>query len=252
MIDTHCHLNDAKFDNDVDLVIDKFTSSGVESVVCVGWDFKSSVKAREIADLNENVYYAVGVHPDECDDYNPFEMEDLLRLKSNKLVAVGEIGLDYYHNKENKFRQMEVFESQISLANKYKLPIIIHCREAFGDMLTILKKYAPFRYGAVMHCYSGSLDYAKEIIKLGLKISFTGSVTFKNATNLQEVAKNIPLDSFFFETDSPYLTPEPNRGKRNEPANVFDIAKAVAKLRDADEEKLIETTDENAKKFFHI
>ena len=130
--------------------------------------------------------------------------------------------------------------------------MVIHCRDAFGDMLNILKKYAPFEHGAVMHCYSGSIEYAREIIKLGLKISFTGTVTYKNARNVQEVAQNLPIDSFFFETDSPYLTPTPYRGQRNEPKHVVEVAKFVADLRNMSYEELEKITDKTAKVFFNL
>ena len=167
-------------------------------------------------------------------------------------MAIGEIGLDYFHNKLNRAKQIEVFTSQINLAIKYRLPIIIHCRDAYQDVLEILKKYSPLEVGVVMHCYSGSLEFARELIKLGVKISFTGNVTYKNSIKTKDVAKNIPLESMFFETDAPYLTPEPNRGKRNEPKYVFNTAKFVAELRGIDADELIKITDENAKKFFNI
>ncbi len=252
MIDTHCHLNDNQFDNDLDKVINDFFLSGGGAMICVGADLKSSMNAKIIADSNDNIYYTIGVHPDDCDKYNESELEDMLLTRSDKLVAIGEIGLDYFHNKENRAKQIEVFVSQINLAIKYNLPIVIHCREAYQDVYNILKEYSPLKIGVVMHCYSGSLEFANQLIKLGVKLSFTGSVTFKNAVKAKEVVKNIPLDTFFFETDAPYLTPEPNRGKRNEPKNVFDTVKYVASLREMDVEKIIKITDQNAKKFFNI
>lgn len=252
MIDTHCHLNDSQFDNDLDRVINNFFLSGGSAMICVGADFQSSMKAKMIAESNDNIYYTVGVHPDDCDKFDQSELEDLIITKSDKLVAIGEIGLDYFHNKSNKAKQIEVFVSQINLAIKYNLPIVVHCRDAYQDVYNILKEYSPLKIGVVMHCYSGSLEFASQLIKLGVKLSFTGSVTFNNAIKVKEVAKNIPLDTFFFETDAPYLTPEPNRGKRNEPKNVFDTVKFVANLRAMDAQKLIEITDENAKKFFNI
>ena len=228
MIDSHCHINDPMFDGEVDQIVSNFLSAGVEKAITIGCCPQSNKDVIELANKYESVYCAVGVHPDDCDNYDEYELEQLLIDRNNKLVAVGEIGLDYYHSKDNREKQIEVFESQIKLAIKHKLPIIIHCRDAFGDMLNILKKYAPFECGAVMHCYSGSLEFAREIIKLGLKISFTGTVTYKNAKKVQEVALNLPLDSFFFETDSPYLAPTPYRGKRNEPKYVVDVARFVA------------------------
>lgn len=252
MLDSHCHLNDYHFEGEVDQIVNNFLSSGVEKAICIGCCPESNLDVIKLANTYESVYCAVGVHPDDCDKYNEEEFENLLINRNSKVVAVGEIGLDYYHTKENKQKQIEVFESQIRLAIKHKLPIVIHCRDAYGDMLGILKKYAPFECGAVMHCYSGSLEWAREVLRLGLKISFTGSVTFKNAKNLHEVAKNLPLDSFFFETDSPYLAPEPFRGKRNEPKYVWEVAKFVANLREMNVDELVKITDENAKKFFKI
>ncbi|MBE5741434.1 MAG: TatD family deoxyribonuclease [Clostridiales bacterium] len=252
MLDTHCHLNDTQYDGEVGHIVDRFLDEGVEKVICVGCDTVSNEKAKQIADTYDSVYYAVGIHPDECMTYDEDKLVRYLDSNDKKLVAIGEIGLDYYHNKENKAKQKEVFVRQIKLAKKYHLPIIIHCRDAYGDMLDILREYAPFDDGAVMHCFSGSVEWANEIIRLGIKISFTGSVTFKNAKNLHEVAKHIPLDTFFFETDSPYLSPEPNRGKRNEPKRVFDVLKFVAELRGLSAGELEKITDINAKNFFKI
>lgn len=252
MLDTHCHLNDNQFSDDLQQVITNFLSAGVETAICVGCDPISNNRAIKIAKDYECVYYTVGIHPDDCAKYNKEEIEQYLKLNDNKLVAVGEIGLDYFHNKENKEEQKQVFISQIKLAKKYKLPIVIHCRDAYGDTLDILKQHAPFKFGAVMHCYGGSLEFANELIKLGVKMSFTGTVTYKNAVNVQQVVKNLPIDSFFFETDSPYLSPVPYRGKRNEPKNVVEIAKFVANLRGEDVNELMEVTTSNAKKFFKI
>lgn len=252
MIDTHCHLNDEWFNEDVDQVVNNFLCAGVEKAICVGCDPASNKKAQEIAKKYTNVYYTVGIHPDDCNTFNIEELEEYLIKKTDKLVAVGEIGLDYFHNKANKQEQISVFKQQIELANKYKLPIVIHCRDAYGDTLDILKQYAPFKYGAVMHCYSGSLEFAKELLKLGVKFSFTGTVTYKNAQNVQEVVKNLPIDSFFLETDSPYLTPTPYRGQRNEPKYVVEIAKFVAELRGLSYREIEEITDKNAKEFYNI
>lgn len=252
MIDTHCHLNDNQFDGEIDTIVNNFLGAGVEKAICVGCDTISNKRAYEIAQKFDSVYYSVGFHPDDCEAYNEQEMITYLSKKDKKLVAVGEIGLDYFHNKENKEEQKMVFESQIKLANKHKLPIVVHCRDAYGDTLEILKKYAPFENGIVMHCYSGSWDFAKELLKLGVKFSFTGTVTYKNAKNVQEVAKNLPIDSFFFETDSPYLAPTPYRGKQNEPKYVVEVVKFVAELRKIDYVELEKITDKTAKMFFKI
>ncbi len=250
MLDSHCHLNDAQFSDDLNQVVTNFLSAGVEKVVCVGCDTSSNKKAKQIAGKFDCVYYAVGIHPDDCGEYNENELEQYLNCNDKKLVAVGEIGLDYFHNKENKEQQKQVFISQILLAKKHNLPFIIHCRDAYGDTLEILKQHAPYKNGAVMHCYGGSLEYAKELIKLGIKISFTGTVTYKNAVNVQEVAKKLPDGTFFFETDSPHLTPVPFRGKRNEPKNVVEVAKFVADLRGVSASKLMHETTKTAMEFF--
>lgn len=252
MIDSHCHLNDKMYEQDLEEVIADVFSSGIDKVICVGADYFSSVKAGEIASTHENIYYTIGVHPDDCNNYSESEIEDLIVNANKKLVAIGEIGLDYFHNRDNRFKQIETFESQINLAIKHNLPIVVHCREAYGDCLEVLKRFAPLKIGVVFHCYSGSLEFARELLKLGVKFSFTGSVTFNNAKNIQEVAKNLPINSFFFETDSPYLTPTPHRGERNSPKNVFEVAKFVANLRGMDVNELIKITDQNAKNFFKI
>lgn len=252
MIDTHCHLNDIAFEKDVDQVVNNFLLSGIEKVVCVGYNSIHNLKAKEIAGNYEEVYYAIGFHPDDIDTYDEQELENELKQNNKKLVAIGEIGLDYFHNNENKEKQKKGFISQIMLAKKYKLPIIIHCRDAYGDTLEILKQYAPFEYGAVMHCFSGSFEFAREILKLGVKISFTGTVTYNNAKNVQEVASSIPLGDFFFETDCPYLTPIPNRGKRNEPMFVKDVYSFVAELRNIPVAELENVVDLSAKKFFGL
>jgi len=252
LLDTHCHINDPMFKGEIDQIVSNFLDAGVENIITIGCCPESNKDVIDLSNKYKNVFCAVGVHPDDCYKYDAKELDKLLLNKNNKMVALGEIGLDYYHTKENKEEQIRVFESQIQLAIKHKLPIIIHCRDAFGDMLNILKKYAPFEHGAVMHCYSGSLEYAKELLKLGLKISFTGTVTYKNALKVQEVAKNLPLESFFFETDSPYLTPTPYRGLRNEPKYVVEVAKFVAELRNVPYDELEKITDQTAKMFFNI
>ena len=252
MLDTHCHLNDNQFNGEVDQIVENFLFNGVEKAICVGCDSISNKKAQQIAQNHKEVFYTVGFHPDDCEKYNEQEILGYINQNDKKLVAIGEIGLDYFHNKENKKEQKQVFIKQIELAKQHKLPIVVHCRDAYGDTLEILKQYAPFENGVVMHCYSGSWDFAKELLKLGVKFSFTGTVTYKNAKNVQEVALNLPINTFFFETDSPYLTPTPYRGKRNEPKYVVEIVKFVANLRQMSFEELEQLTDANAKKFFGI
>ena len=252
MIDSHCHINDPKFSGEVDQIVNNFLSAGVEKAICIGCCFESSKDCIDLAKKYDSVYCTIGVHPSDCDKYDEQIFEEMLKHKHPKVVAVGEIGLDYYWTKDNKEKQIEVFKSQIKLAKKYNMPIVIHCRDAFGDTLEILKRNVPFTYGAVMHCYSGSLQFAQELLKLGVKFSFTGTVTYKNAKNVQDVASNLPLDSFFFETDSPYITPTPYRGERNEPKYVAEIYKFVADLRGISVKVMEQIADKNAKEFFKI
>jgi len=252
VIDTHCHINDPKFNGEVDQIVNNFLSAGVEKAICVGCCIESSRDVMELAKKYESVYCTIGVHPSDAEKYDEIVFEEMLKNKHEKVVAVGEIGLDYYWTKDNKEIQKQVFESQIQLAKKYEMPVVIHCRDAFGDTLEILKRNYPYPNGVVMHCYSGSLQFAQELLKLGVKFSFTGTVTYKNAKNVQEVASNLPLDSFFFETDSPYLTPTPYRGERNEPKFVAEIYKFVADLRGISAKEMEQIADRNAKEFFKI
>ena len=261
MIDIHCHLNDKQYDGEVEQIINNFLSAGVEKVICASSDFETSKKAKRIATSHDCVYYTVGVHPDEAEKYNQAEIEELLKSKDKKLVAVGEIGLDYFEHElvddlgnpihKDREKQKQVFSSQIDLANKYGLPIVIHCRDAYGDTLQILKQNPP-KFGFEFHCYSGSIEYAKELMKLGGKFSFTGNVTFKNAKNIQQVASSLPLDCVMFETDSPYLSPEPLRGRRNDPRNVKYMAKKIAEVKKITLEEVASVTYKNAKDVFNI
>ncbi len=279
MIDSHCHLTDEKFKNDVGLVVKKFEEQGIEKVLNMSTSFDDIIKNNEIAQKYKNVYYAVGVHPEDVDGYNEEEFEYCLKKMlgknidkpcelfehkfknikpvfdengKNKLLAIGEIGLDYYWTKDNKQKQIEVFESQIKLAKKYNLPFIVHNRDASGDVLEILKRNSPYTRTNIIHCFSASLEFANEVFKLGFAISFAGSVTFKNAKNLQEIAKAVPLDKFLVETDSPYLTPEPFRGQRNEPAYVKETANVIAILKNISLEKIDENTTNNFNKIFNL
>lgn len=241
MYDTHCHLNDKKYEHNLPQIISNYEQSGIQKVICVGFDFESSFLAQKIAHDYDSVYYSVGVHTENLEDYDESKLLALLDKSDSKLVALGEIGLDYYYRQDNKEQQKKVFVQQLELAQKYNLPVIIHCRDAYGDMLEILKKYKPI---GVMHCFSGSLEWAKEILNLGLKISFAGSVTFNNAKNLQATAKELNIKDILVETDSPYLCPI--RGQQNEPKYVMDIAKFLADLKGIAYEEFVEQMDKNA------
>jgi len=260
MIDTHCHLSmalneDGNIDfKQIDDILEQMSINGVTDAIAVGSNIEDSKLSIEIAMRYNNIYCAVGVHPEEAENFDIGKLEDLVNknIGSGKLVAIGEIGLDYYWRKDTKVEQIEIFKKQIELAKKYNLPIVVHCREAYGDVLEILKQYAPFENGGVIHCYSGSIEWAKEVIKLGFLISFTGVVTYPNASNVQEVAKWVDWDKFMVETDSPYLTPVPFRGKKNNPSYVKHTLEYIAKLKNINIQDLDKITTNNAKKLFKL
>lgn len=260
MIDTHCHLNmitdkNGKIDFiKIEQILKNMYDNGVEIAITIGSNLDDSKIGIKIASKYKNIYCAVGVHPEGVDEFNLDKLESLVKqnINSGKLVAIGEIGLDYYWRKDNKLEQIKIFKQQIELAKKYNLPIIVHCREAFGDCLEILKQYSPFLNGGVIHCYSGSIEWAKEVINLGFLISFTGVVTYSNAKNVQEVAKWVDNDKFMVETDSPFLSPAPFRGKENCPSNVVYVAKFIAELKNISYNNIDKITTKNAKKLFKI
>lgn len=260
MIDTHCHLSmvldeNKNIDyNQIDDILKQMEINNVTHAITVGSNMRDSAISAEIANRYNNIYCAVGVHPEEVEEFDIIKLENLVKdnLNAGKLVAIGEIGLDYYWRKDNKEAQIEIFKKQIELAKQYNLAIVVHCRDAYGDVLQILKEYAPFEAGGVIHCYSGSIEWAKEVIKLGFLISFTGVVTYTNARNIQEVAKWVDLDKFMVETDSPFLTPVPFRGKRNNPAYTKYTLEYIAKLKNKNIEEIDKITTKNAKKLFKI
>ena len=250
LIDSHAHLMDEMYNEDIDEVIKRCIENEIINVINIGYSKETSEKAIEMANKYDWIFATIGMHPDECNGTADLSFIKEL-AKNKKVVAIGEIGLDYHYETTNKENQKKYFIEQIKIANELNLPVVIHSRDADMDMLEILKKNK-IRNNFVMHCFSSSLEIAKEIIKLNGYISITGTVTFKNAKNIVEVAKFIPEDKLLIETDSPYLTPEPNRGKRNEPKNVIDTAKRVAEIREISLDKLSELTIKNTKKFYNI
>lgn len=254
LIDTHAHLNDRKFEKDFEGVIKRAKASDVNKIINIGYDLPSSLKAVEQAENHEMLFAAVGVHPHDAKDADETVFEELYNLcrNSRKVVAVGEIGLDYYRNLSSKEVQKKVFVYQINLAKQVNLPIVVHDRDAHGDTLKILKDEPAGRIGGVLHCFSGSWEMAKDCIDMGFYISIAGPVTFSNARRLQEVAKNIPLERLLIETDCPYLTPQPHRGKRNEPAYVIHVAEKIAELKGISYETLADATTKNAEELFGI
>lgn len=254
IFDTHCHLNSDELYPRIDEVIKNAKENGVDRFLVVGWDKKSSILAVKIAEKYDCCYAAIGIHPTEINGVFAEDFEEIVALSnSKKVVAIGEIGLDYYwvKDKDQQNRQKEWFIKQIELANKLKLPISIHNRDAFGDCLDILRNNKP-EYGGIMHCYSGSVESMKEIIDIGLYIGLGGPLTFKNAKTPKEVAAKVPLDKVVVETDSPYLTPHPFRGQENEPKYITLVLDELANQKCCARAEIEDVIYENSKKVFHV
>ena len=250
--ETHCHLNDKQFNEDLNSCIENALSNGCVGFNIVGWDFESSKRALEIASANKEMIVSVGLHPSNCLEAPKDELANIVELigadTDKKIKAIGEIGLDYHYTKDNKDKQIEIFEHQLNIAEKLNLPVVIHSREAAGDTLEILKKHHNF---GVIHSFSGSLEMAKEYIKLGFVLGVNGVVTFKNC-NLSDTLKNIDINSIILETDSPYLTPVPFRGTQNNPGKMINTAKFVADIYGVSLEELAKITNQNIKRIFDI
>ncbi|MRH45004.1 YchF/TatD family DNA exonuclease [Aquibacillus halophilus] len=253
LFDTHVHLNVHQFDEDREEVMTRAQNAGVTYMVVVGFDHETIPKAIELAEEHPNIYAAVGWHPVDAIDMTEKELKWLEELAEHpKVVAIGEMGLDYHWDKSPKDVQKEVFRKQIQLAKKVKLPIIIHNREATEDIIQLLKEENAAEIGGIMHCYNDSLDYVQECLDMNFYISLGGPVTFKNAIEPKEVAQAVPLERLLIETDCPFLAPHPNRGKRNEPAYVKLVAEKIAELRNISFEEVSEATTENAFLLFQI
>ncbi|WP_181538813.1 TatD family hydrolase [[Anoxybacillus] calidus] len=253
LFDTHAHLNAIQYNDDLQEVINRALEEGVSNIVVVGFDRPTISRAIELAEQYPFIYAAVGWHPVDAIDMTEEDLQMIEQLAAHpKVVALGEMGLDYYWDKSPKEVQKEVFRKQIALAKKVKLPIIIHNREATADIIEILKEENAAEVGGVMHCFTGSVEVAKQCIDMNFYISFGGPVTFKNAKKPKEVAKEIPLEHLLIETDCPYLTPHPFRGKRNEPSYVKYVAEAIAELKGISFEEVAQKTSDNAKKLFGI
>ena len=253
LFDTHAHYDADAFDADRLEVLASMPGQGVELILNPGCDLKSSQTAVELAERFPFVYAAVGVHPEECADWNAeHDIPVLEALAQNpKVRAIGEIGLDY-HWPENPPRelQQQVFHAQLDLAEKLNLPVIVHDRDAHHDCLEIVRAHP--NVTGVYHCYSGGVEDAKTLMKLGWMISFTGSITFKNARRALEVIDLLPLDRMMIETDSPYMSPEPFRGRRNDSGRVHLVAEAIARRKGLDPEEVARITLENGRRFFRI
>ncbi len=252
-VDSHAHLNDAAFENDLGQVIDCALEAGLKAIIVPGFDLASSVKAVELAERYQLLWAAVGVHPHDAKTWDQDTAIKLGQLLAEpKVVAVGEIGLDYHYNYSTKEDQRKAFIEQISIAKQYNKPIIIHNREAHQDTLETLDREKVGEAGGVMHCFSGSEEMAAQFLRLGLHISFAGPLTFSNAVKLREAALSIPLDMLLVETDSPYLAPHPLRGQRNGPANVKLVGGKLAEIKKLPAEEVMRLTSANAQALFGI
>ena len=252
VFDTHCHLDDEKFDEDREEAYQRMIDAEVRRCVCVGSDLATSRRSLAFARAHEGVYAAVGVHPHEAKDAPAGYLDELTRLlDEKKAVALGEIGLDYYYDFSPRDVQKKVLAEQVDLAVKLDVPVIFHIRDAHGDMIDFFRSRKTLP-GGIIHCFSGSAETAREYGKMGFYISFAGPLTFKKAPHLWEAAKAVPLDRLLVETDSPYLAPEPKRGRRNEPANVVWVLKKLAELREIPEEEMACITWENGCRVYRM
>ncbi|KKB42816.1 TatD family hydrolase [Bacillus thermotolerans] len=253
LFDTHVHLNAEQYDEDVKEVIERAQEAGVKNMVVVGFDRPTIEKAIALIEEYDFLYASVGWHPVDAIDMTDEDLVWIEELAGHpKVVALGEMGLDYHWDKSPKDVQKEVFRKQIQLARKVKLPIIIHNREATQDIVEILKEEKAEEVGGIMHCFSGSVETARECVDMNFYISLGGPVTFKNAKKPKEVAEAVPLDKLLIETDCPYLAPHPYRGKRNEPAYVKLVAEQIAELKGVSYEEIAQATTENAFELFRI
>jgi TatD DNase family protein len=246
--DTHAHIYKSYYNN-IDEIINISNEHKVNRIINNGVDEYSNKEILELINKYDNMYGAIGIHPEYVDKYTN---EDILFIKNNldnkKVVAIGEIGLDYHYTKENKKEQIELFERELKIAEDNNIPVIVHSREATLDTINTLKKY---HVKGVIHSFSGSLETAREYIKIGFLLGVNGVITFKNS-NVKEVYKEIPLEYIILETDSPYLTPEPNRGKQNNPSYIIDIAKYICELKNISLEELSRITNDNIKRLYNI
>lgn len=256
--DSHSHYNDEKFNEDIEQIIESTYNDGITKFICAGYNIKSSLDSLDIAKKYDFIYSICGISPNDIPQSEQELWKDIDEItkiatqnSEKKLVAIGEIGLDYYWNKENKELQQQAFIKQIELANKLKLPIVIHSRDASVDTIEIIKTHTVNKKG-IFHCCQLNQEMIRQALELGYYISFAGPITFKNARNADDCVKMVPIDRILIETDSPYLSPEPNRGKRNDCRNVKYIAQKIADIKGYTLEEIARITYENAMKIFEI
>ncbi len=251
IFDAHAHYNDEKFDIDRDQLLQSLNQNGVDYIINNGTDIESSLFSIELSKKYAFIKAAVGFHPQECDKADDGYLDTLKELCSDKehVKAIGEIGLDYYYDYTPKDLQIKIFEQQLILAEELDMPVVVHDREAHGDTMEILKRYRP---KGLMHCFSGSVEMLREVINMGMYISLGGAVTFKNAKKPLLTAINVPLDKLLLETDAPYMTPVPFRGKRCDSSHIIYTAETIAAARGISTDELLKITKENGMRFFNI
>ena len=256
LFDSHAHLDDLKFNEDRKELIEDISKSEVDLLISAGYSIEGSKSAMNLANEYNFIYATVGISPNDISQteeelWKSIDKIKEMAVKNSKVVAIGEIGLDYYWNKENKEMQKLAFKKQIDIANELELPIVIHTREAISDTIEILKENSVNKKG-VFHCCPLNRELIKEALKLDFYISFAGPVTFKNSKNADEIISMVPNERILIETDSPYLSPEPKRGRRNDPRNVKYIAQKIADVKQITVEEVAKFTHENTKKIFDI
>lgn len=253
IIDTHTHYDDKAFDADRDTLLKSFPEAGIESVVNIGASIASTKQTLELMKHYPFVYGAAGVHPSETAQLDEKQIDWLLKISSSpKIVAIGEIGLDYYWEEPGHSIQKHWFAQQMDLARQAKLPVVIHSRDAAKDTLDMMKAENASDLGGVIHCFSYPLEIAREFLNMGFYLGIGGVLTFNNAKKLKEVVSYMPMDRIVLETDCPYLSPAPNRGKRNSSLNLPYVIKAISELKNVSEEEIISATNRNAKELYHM
>jgi TatD DNase family protein len=256
LIDSHAHIDFPQFAEDRDAVLDRARTAGVNTILAIGTGPgpEKLDAAIPYAEAHDWIYTSVGIHPHEAKEATPAHLETLARLAQHpKVIAWGEIGLDYFYDHSPREVQKQVFREQMELAHAAKLPIIIHCRDAWSDCLDVLEEsWKPTGLGGILHCFTSTIDDARRGLDMGFMVSFTGNLTYPKAQNIRDVAKNLPPENILIETDSPYLAPQTFRGKRNEPAYVAEVAKALASVRNLGTEETAAMTAANFRRFFHL
>jgi TatD DNase family protein len=256
LIDSHAHIDAPQFGEDREAMFARARAAGVNTILAIGTGPgpEKLDAAMPFAEAHDWIYTTVGIHPHEAKDVTPAHLETLARLAEHpKVIAWGEIGLDYFYDHSPRDVQKRVFREQMELAHAAKLPIIIHCRDAWSDCLAMLEEHwKPTGLGGILHCFTSTIADARWGMDIGFLVSFTGNLTFPKAQNIRDVAKDLPLENVLIETDAPYLAPQPYRGKRNEPAYVAEVAKALANVRDLGTAEIAAATAENFRRFFHL